>query len=225
MTPRCWLLIPCTGSRVGELRETIRRTGLPSGDVVIVTTQPDPLLYDDLEGLAARILEFDKPGMLFGEWMNLGLDHIAEVAAIAGEQHYDVACLSSDVQGCDSFAMVSMSTELRQRNLAMVGPDLTKFTVPPGEVLVSTTQPRTIYNRVHGSCFMVAGELGLRFDPQFRWWYSDDDFETQHRHAGGVGLIGGLSIVHYDNPPSAESQAHALVDRQRYVDKWGWQPW
>lgn len=223
--PRCFLLIPCTGSRVPELLDTIKLTGVLPHDVVVVTTDPDPVKLGDLEGRASVVLKFAGPGMRFGEWINFGLDHLAEVAAILGEQHYDVACLSSDVQGCDRFAMVSMSTELRERKLAMVGPDLTQFTVPAGDVLVSTTQPRTVFNRVHGSCFMVAGELGLRFDPQFRWWYSDDDFETQHRHAGGVGLIGGLGIVHYDNPPSAESQAHAVVDRQRYVDKWGWQPW
>lgn len=224
--PRCWLLIPCTGSRVAELRDTIKLTGIPLDTVVIVTTDPDPVSLADLGGLTGIVLKFDKPGMLFGEWMNLGLDYITEIMALHGEWYYDVACLSSDVQGCDSFAIGSMSTELRARKLSMVGPDLTGIAVAPGDVLVSgPADQRHVYNRIHGSCFMVAGELGLRFDPQFRWWYSDDDLETQARHLGGVGLIGGLGVKHVDNPPSAESQAHAVVDRARYVSKWGREPW
>jgi len=216
-----WLLIPCTGSRAAELRDTIKLSGVAANRVVIVTTRPDTLRVADLEGLAATLLIFDRPGMLFGEWMNLGLGWIA---ALAGDDPYEVACLSSDVQGCDGFALASMRTELRERGLGMVGPDL-HGRVAAGDVLVNYGGGRRdVFNRVPGPCFMVAGELGIRFDPQFRWWYSDCDFEAQHL-AHGVGLIGGLGISHADNPPSEQSQAHAVVDRQRYVDKWGWQPW
>jgi hypothetical protein len=32
-------------------------------------------------------------------------------------------------------------------------------------------------HRIPGICMLVAGELGLRFDEQFRWRYAGDDFE------------------------------------------------
>lgn len=217
-----WLLVPAPRSRVDEVRALVKMTETPPNRAVVVTTQPDPIEPADVAGLVDTVLDFGRPDMLFGEWLNLGLDHIA--TQVRSGDRYEVACLSSDAQ-CTDADLAILVDALRGRQLAMVGPDL-NGRVAPGDVMISRSAAgRDVFNRIHGAAFVIAGELGLRFDPQFRWWYSDDDFETQHRHASGVGLVGGTSLRHDDHPPSAEAQAWAVEDRARYVAKWHHQPW
>jgi len=217
-----WLLVPCPGRRTHELVDLAKTLALPPNRVVAVTTPPDPVNRADVAGLADTLITMPSPDMLFGVWLNTGLDHIA--TQVRDGETYEIACLSSDAR-CTAEDVPLLVDALRAHQLAMTGPDLHGH-LAPGEVLISRgADPRTLHNRIHGSAFVVAGELGLRFDPQFRWWYSDDDFETQARVTGGVGLVGGTSFHHLDHPPTAQAQEWAPVDRAKYVAKWGHEPW
>jgi hypothetical protein len=77
-------------------------------------------------------------------------------------------------------------------------------------------------HRIPGVCMLVAGELGIRFDEAFRWWYADDDFEWQHRKAAGTGLVKGTMIQHGPGRPlTGERAQYAEEDIHRFVAKWG----
>lgn len=220
-----WVVSPCHRGRLDELRDMLWSLDHDPANVVVVTTMPDPIEGDDLVGLADHVVVFEKPGLLFGEWFNLGFDYIA-ARTLGGEPH-EVLCIGSSLLG-DSETIPRLRSALRDHNLSMVGPDMFGR-VEPGQVDIQRDgDRRTLQNRVLANCFMVAGELGLRFDPQFRWWFSDDSFEMDHRKVGPVGNVGGVRCVmtHADGHYLSEEQARwAVEDRVKFVVKYGCEPW
>lgn len=189
--------------------------------VVVVTTLPDPIQPRDLDGAANHLLVFEKPGMLFGEWLNYGFEYLS-----CWSEPYEVLCIGSSLRGVEH-TIPALARALRGEQLTMCGPDL--FGRLAGmEVETHRDDQRTLWNRVPATCFMVAGELGLRFDEQFRWWYSDDDLEMQARTLGPVGLVGGCGVVatHPEGHYLSEGQARwAVEDRAKFVAKHGCEPW
>jgi hypothetical protein len=156
-------------------------------------------------------------GINISRWWNLGLDWIAEHA---DPGPYEVLCAESDVR-ITGPTLDRLRAALRGHGLAVVGADW--YGVTPGAVEIQhDLTPGPLTHRLPGVCLLVAGELQLRYDPQFRWWYADDDFEWQHRKAGGSGLVGGTSIDHGPGRPLADERAtYALVDYPRFIAKWG----
>lgn len=190
--------------------------------VVVVTTMPDPIRRADLAGRAHHLLTFEKPGMLFGEWFNLGFDYLASDSP----GPYEVLCIGSSMLA-DPSTIPTLRDALRGHSLTMVGPDMQGL-VPAGAVEQHQHDTRTLYNRVPAQCFMVPGELGLRFDLDFRWWYSDDALEMEARKLGPVGLVGGMNVrmTHPDGHYLTEQQAiWATEDRAKFVTKYGHEPW
>lgn len=217
-----WVLTPCKRSRVGELTAMLASINSDPALTVIVTTQPDPIQRGDLEGLADHLLTFGLPGMLFGQWFNLGFDYIASI----DPGPHEVLCIGSSLLG-DWSTIGWLRDALRSNRLTMVGPDLHKQ-VRAGQLLTTQHEQRTLWNRVPAQCFMVPGELGLRFDDDFRWWFSDDDLEMQARQLGPVAVVGGMPVImthpdgHY---MTAEQANHATEDRAKFVTKWNREPW
>jgi hypothetical protein len=187
----------------------------PVDRTVVVTTLPDPIDLSDLPG--ATVLLSPEPGVNISRWWNTGLSWI--------EQHhepgpYEVLCMESDVR-IEWSTLARLRGVLRGYNLAMVGADWYGVATSAVETRYDL-DPWAIEHRIPGVCMLVAGELGLRFDEQFRWQYADDDFEWQHRKAGGTGLVRGLTIKHGSGRPlTGERAEFAEVDRQRFVEKWG----
>jgi hypothetical protein len=76
--------------------------------------------------------------------------------------------------------------------------------------------------------FVVKGELGLRADEQFAWWFGEDDFSRAAIDAGGVIAVPGPMVI---NAHAVESTAQSPVltelaekDRAAFVAKWGGMP-
>ena len=84
-------------------------------------------------------------------------------------------------------------------------------------------------HRLTGWCFMVRGGRGLLLDPQFQWWYGDNDLEWRAMLSGGTVEVGGIDVVHHHAGEQTLStpalQRRARLDRQAFVKKWGRQPW
>jgi hypothetical protein len=211
-----WVLSPCQRSRLTLLKRMLDSLEHPSDRVVIVATQPDPITADDLIGYAQHIVLCDFTEHHIAKWWNAGLDYIMARAAF-----HEVLVLSSDHVGT-TYSVAMLGTFLRKNDLTMVGPN-------PwcgSERIFRLGDQRATQSRVPGNCWMLAGESGLRVDENFRWWYSDDDIEMQARQYGGTGIVPGTGLVaDADTPLNEEKQRWAAEDRQRFVTKWGIQPW
>ena len=217
-----WVLVPCERSRIDELERLLCTLLVGAENVVIVTTLPDPIPSWEIGEFAEHIVLFEEPGKLFGAWCNAGFDYIASLES----GPYEVCCIGSSHTGSPHTIDVLRAC-LRQYCLTMVGPDLSGE-LGALQVTSLTESRRTQGLRVPCECFMVAGELRLRFDPEFRWYYSDDDLEMQARQLGTVGLVGGTGFIASSGHELSDEQAlHAAEDREKFIAKWGAEflPW
>jgi hypothetical protein len=213
-----WVLTLCDHPRSSDLATSLAHLNHPVDRTVVVTTVPEPTEPDDLPGVT--LLLSPKPGVNLSRWWNTGLDWI--------EQHhepgpYEVLCMGSDVR-IEWSTLARLRMVLRSYNLAMVGADWYGVATSAVETRYDLDQ-WTREHRIPGACMLVAGELELRFDEQFRWLYAADDFEWQHRKAAGTGLVRGLTFEDGPGRPlTGERAEYAEVDRQRFAAKWGGSP-
>lgn len=80
--------------------------------------------------------------------------------------------------------------------------------------------------RMSGYCFALRGRANLRADESMQWWFSDNDIEHQALQAGGVALVGGLTIQHLypSSTTIGELAEQAGRDGATFVAKWGYAP-
>lgn len=218
-----WVLVPCSRSRRGELYELLSGLRHPTDRVVVVTTTEDGLQPIDVGDWADHLVTVPWDGMRISEWWNAGLDFIASTRR--HDDRWEVLVIGSDAKGTPA-GVTALREALRAHTLSMVGPDFHGRLSPGDMEVFGPRDHRDVIRRLPGSCFMVAGEEGLRCDPLLRWWYSDDDLEMQARHLNGAGLVGGVDLLHTTDHPLDEEQTRwATEDRERFVTKWGRQPW
>ena len=133
------------------------------------------------------------------EWWNLGLGAAAKAAD--GGAH-DVMVVNDDVIAPPHLA-ASLSATMR------AGPAAAAYPAVPGREWIT------------GWCFMLRGEAGIRADPRFRWWYSDDDICLQAKAAGGVARAEGCEVTHlYPGGHDQVMAAHTSADQAVYNAKW-----
>ena len=214
-----WIVCPCQRGRIDLLRRMLASLQHPRERVVIVATIPNPLTADDIVEYAGHLVLCNFAEINIARWWNAGLDAVARLAHRRSE--YEVLVLSSDNVGTPHSVGI-IAGFMRQHNLTMAGPnyhsDEFRF--------FDLTTPAHPHNRVPGGCWMLAGESGLRVDTDFRWWYSDDDFEMQCRQRSGSGVVPGTGLAAEADSPLTEEQARwAVEDRGRFVSKWGREPW
>ena len=210
-----WLLVPCHRPRLGDLQESLKYLGHMPARTVVVTTYPDPIQPYDLDP-CVTVLISPEPGINISRWWNLGLDYITRNA----EAPYEVLLMESDVRITRETVEV-LTREMRDHRLAMAGADWYGVADAPIEVCREPV-PGPVEHRIPGVCMLVAGELGLRFDEQMRWWYADDDFVWQHRVNGGTGLVRGQTIQHgAGRPLEGERAQYAAEDEPKFLAKWG----
>lgn len=210
-----WVLTPCHRPRLADLLDSLGHLGHPGGRTVVTTTLPDPVLPDDVA--AVQVIVNTEPGINISRWWNRGLDWIAQ----RQDGPYNVLLTESDVRITAS-TLAELTHVLRTQDVAMAGADWL-HALQPGEVEIRRDlTPATPPHRIPGICMLVRGELGLRFDEAFRWWYADDDFEWQHRKTGGTALVGGVSIQHpAGHQLDDERRMYAVEDHVKFVAKWG----
>lgn len=208
-----WVLTPCHRPRLGDLQESLKYLGHPGEHTVVVTTLPEPITVGSVD---AEVLLSPEPGINISRWWNLGLDYIAERES----GPYEVLLMESDVRITLETVQV-LRREMRDHNLGMTGADWHNTASNPIDIDREPV-PGNVLHRIPGVCMLVAGELGLRFDEQFRWWYADDDFVWQHRVNGGTGLVRGQSIQHgTGHPLTGERAQYAVEDDAKFRAKWG----
>jgi len=212
-----WLLTPAPRGREDDVNALHATAGVPADRRVVVTTQPHPITG----GVDANLLLFDRTEHNIAHWWNLGLDWID---AHTDGQPYEVLCAESDVR-ISASDVETLAQTLRHHDLAMVGADWFG-TLAPGHVHINTTQaPVPQHLRLPGVALMVAGELGMRRDPDFRWWFNDDAAEWTARANGGTGLVGGTTLQHVGTTPLVgDLHTWSIEDGQKFIAKYGSMP-
>lgn len=213
-----WVLIPCQRERLDMLRATVTALDHPRDRVVVVTTRPEPIRFGDIAEFAIDLLTLPDDGQRISRWWNAGIDYIR---ALTLAERYEILALSSDCVG-NPGSVQHLRDYLRSNDLVMAGPNY--HTEYPQ--VYTAADKRTLYDRVPGACWMLAGESGLRLDEQFRWWYSDDDLEMQARQIGSVGVVPYTGFKPGPDSGLSDTAAKwAAEDRQRFIDKWKVEPW
>lgn len=218
MLPDLWVLTVAPGSRadeVADLRASL--PDVPDHRFVVVTTRPDPI---------PGALLFDSDELNIAKWWTVGLEYIYDIRGFRGPEVYDVLIVESDTRITPE-DLDSVRAEMRRSSCVMAGADWQRMLPGPGINLVRRSNtpitPGTL--RLPGIGLVVAGEAGLRHDPQFRWWYVDDDLEWQAREAGGTVLVGGTTLTHRGSTPmTGERATFAQEDIVKFAAKWGGTP-
>jgi glycosyltransferase involved in cell wall biosynthesis len=182
---------------------------LPADRIVLVDNGSTTPARDVFAG-RARVV--DHPERNISALWNAGLDLIA--AEHAGP--YNIAVLNNDLSVPPGF-LSGLANGLRARPDHLIAYPDHERRLPAG-ICDSV-------GRMSGFAFMVRGEAGLRLDPQFVWWYGDDDLARQARERGQVVCVGGLHLEHLEPNHSTEAdpalQALARDDQARFEAKWG----
>jgi len=251
--PPTWVLTVAPRARVVEVRRCLASTGAPRDHTVVVTTWPDSIRPGDVDGFVARhIPAMGEDPVNISAWWNTGLDTIRTLAQEFGHREYQVLIVESDAVFLPSKLdnpVEMMADQLRTYNLGMITPDRWgEFSTDhdhPGAVRIfNHGGPWIGKRRFPGVAMMIHGEdttgpggiafPALRFDPQFRWWFADDDLERAARamrYDVGLGIPRGTGIVSWalldhpaGNPLDSDRQRFADEDAERFRVKWGHPP-
>lgn len=161
-------------------------------------------------------------GVNISWWWNRGLDSVARYASRGDHKKWDVAILNDDVIVPEGW-FDAVSGTMRGMQVA-AGCSGGYGTMP---VLHTHPGPVGIQNRMQGFAFILAGELGVRANEEYRWYYSDNYVEYKSREAGGVVMVPGHHVQHlYPNQQvSGEMQVMIAEDGEKWMKEWGHMPW
>jgi len=128
---------------------------------------------------------------------------LTTVAAWANAQPYDVAVLNDDA--IVPAGWMDLVTAAMRRAGAAAG-----AVARPGDP------------RMAGYAFVLDGSAGIYADPQFEWWYGDDDIALQAEARGGVVQPRGPAVEHrHPNSTTVGVLAErAAEDAVRFKRKW-----
>jgi hypothetical protein len=169
------------------------------------------------------ILLDDSESTITDKW-NAGWDWAEKEA---GGRPFNLAVLNNDIEVEPDF-LDRLAAGLRQREDIWISfPNVHGLEIPD-RVAVPLDNPTLAGQTISGHAFMVRGECGLRFDPQFRWWYSDSDIEKQVKAADKyAACVGGCFVRHLDPMTSSKSPEMLAIIREdevRFAAKWGLEP-
>ena len=198
--------------------------------IVVIDNASDPPLRVERQlhrNLVLMVRDPEQPPNLSRLW-NRGLDLAHEIACHTCNSEtptYDVAVFGDDVIVPTGW-WDRVSEAMRSLGAAM---GATHGIAPLWQSILKTEPDADIMNRVPGWAWMLRGEVGLRLDERFKWWFGDTDLDWRARQAGGMVIAPGEIAInrqpnHFTNA-LPELGAQAGQDRFAFQDKWGWTPW
>lgn len=219
VSPDLWVLTCAPASRIDEAARLIERLGAPT---VVVTTQPDPIPADFFSD-DVTVLLFDSTEINISKWWTLGLDWIASHYE-EGEK-YDVLIVETDAD-IKPEHVERMRRLMREQEVVMAGADFFRVMPDMPFYVRRDNAPWRAEGRCIGFAQVIAGEVGLRHDPEFRWWLADDDLEWQARNNGGTILVGGMDVHHVgtQGPLTGDRLRAWEEDQEKFRAKWGMLP-
>lgn len=196
MTRQRFAVIP-THNRPQDFQDCLEAVW-PQVDHVFVVSHMAEYMPGPAQGPKCTVIRYEWRQPNISTMWNLGLDSAHEWAK---GQPYDVAVLNDDcIVPSDWFSRVTRGMQRHDAGAGCV--------------------QRSFDTRMAGYAFILNGDRELRADPQFQWWYGDDDLQ---RRAGRIAFVPGQDVVHrHPNSTTVGRLAEiAAEDGLRYQKKWG----
>lgn len=159
------------------------------------------------------------------EMWNVGWDFSAQEARNMNQPKYNVAFLNDDIYFSEG-TMAVLSNYLRKdAKLGVVCPD---YHSKVDDIDIDYLQPEYVsgtfgQNGISGFAFMLKGEIPIRFDSTFVWWYGDDSAFLEIEELGfKMARINGLPLEHAGSLSARrkpEIEAAIEKDRQYFNQK------
>ena len=216
-----WAVIP-SRSRRKSLGGLVERLILDGTNVVIVDNGYDPPLTSASASRRIHVVRDMSQPQNISRWWNIGLDHVDQVRE---SDAYAVAIINDDVETPESFVQ-NIAQRMWDRGAALAYPNQHNA---PHDILHREPGPIDLTQRIVGYAFVLDGRRGIRADEQLEWWYGDDDLDWTARTLGGSLLVHDVKVNHLSpNGWQAESPnlvTQTVLDRERFLVKWGRTPW
>lgn len=192
------LVRACRASIAGQVRGTV---------IVDNNDEPDESLAD------RETLILHRPGYPpnLSELLNLGLN-AAQVLAFL-DPVWNVVMLNDDVEVPPGWVEL-LNEAMRSCPAALAYVD--RISRPTSQLF--TGLPVSPIDSMTGWACMMRGELGLRWNEDLKWWYSDSllDYECRLLHGGVLAVPGVLPVHHH---PSEQTFADPVLAAQTRVDE------
>lgn len=153
---------------------------------------------------------------------NLGLDHSRTAAEGRHAPVWDVAILNDDaIVPAGWFDVVSGAMRAHG---AAAGCGRNHH---GGVIVHREAKPVSLFIRMTGWAFILAGEKGARANEQLKWWFGDDHLDWLSRKLGGVVVVPGFEAEHLaeNGQVTPELQEQIAKDAAAFVAYWGMRPW
>lgn len=209
-----------TRNRPAELESLIAELKRDNVYVVVIDNGSSPPVARPVNGEV--IVHDEQPPNLSRLW-NIGLARVDEIARSRELETWHVGIFNDDtVIGPVWWNYVA--SELRETGAAAASSDAYGTLTTP----IFRREPTNVLTeRMCPWAFIIRGELGLRADERFAWWYGDTDLEWTACASGGVLVLPGVSTINrYANSTTVgELAEQAGRDREAFAAKWGRVPW
>jgi GT2 family glycosyltransferase len=214
-----WAVIP-TRDRADDLAACLASlVGQITGAVIV--DNADAPSEVATAGLDFDLIYVHRPGQPpnLARLYNEGLNEIQ--AEYGPSERFNVVELNDDVEVPPGWVM-TLDAALRNTSAAAAYTDQISRSDP---VFFLGTVPSGHHDHMMGWAHMLRGELGLRWDEQFEWWYGDTDLDFRCRlEHGGVIAVPGAHPVH-KHPSQATFESPVLSriaheDEARFAAKW-----
>jgi len=154
---------------------------------------------------------------------NQGIRAAGAVARGRGHKEWFTAVLNDDAIVPDGW----MDAVVRDMEMQGAHAGSSGCHHPGGSFRQSTPIMHT--DTMRGWAFVLRGSSGITADPQFVWWYGDNDIACQAAKAGGLSRVQGWPVPNLaENESMIQSEwllEQATEDRSRFEEKWGFLPW
>lgn len=212
-----------THNRPAELNHIVAQL-LPQADhIVVIDNASTPPVGVTRYGPHVLVLRDEQqPPNLYRLW-NVGLDAVKYHVEMNTYERWDVGIFNDDADV--PFGWYDIVTHaLRSGPYAAAS---TGSHRPVDAPHVATTIGGALYDRMCPWAFVTRGELGLRADERFGWWWGDTDFEWTCRLNGGVIAVPGPLVPNTlaNSTTHGELAVQAGRDGETFAQKWGFRPW
>jgi glycosyltransferase involved in cell wall biosynthesis len=207
------------------LRELVAQLDGNTEYVIIVDNASDPPVRssDFNVGAGVYVLRVPtQPPNLYQLW-NIAFEFAKYLAVDSGLTQWNVSVFNDDTLLPPDWT-ITVRDALRNSSAAIACGSLTHHVTSP---LLKTERDGDILTRMTPHAFMMRGELNLRADERFRWWWGDTDLDWQARLNGGVLIIPGCTAINRcaNSTTVGKLAEQAGRDGEYFSAKWGQRAW